>query len=364
MKGKRDQGSCGADTNSHPVPKFNAKPDVSEPTIMDLVQGFWETGMGSEVFVSGNKATWTKSGHTATIVKVNATTAEMSFDDDDSTDRIWQGTLVLCEDGSPNLLWTDGDRWKKSRPSSAPAVTGRMINDDMNDQGARRAMTPPGISLTGCQGLSPLHPANASFRLAQRYQLQQPDIGNAQCTSELTASGRQNPHLRETETQSSGDTNIDALSMQRMCKNQIKSKPNRSLTGQVCSESARSFSSSAEPLADCTKTSLYRTATPYQTKVTRRMRESNIENLQGAWIYQGRVVAKGPVKVVIEGDTATWPDGHEAKISVAENEFVLQFEGQSLVNHTTKYYAALRPEDGALCWSDGAIWTRVSASEH
>lgn len=92
-----------------------------------------------------------------------------------------------------------------------------------------------------------------------------------------------------------------------------------------------------------------------------RMQESNICDLQGVWMYMGRIVAKGLVKVVIEGDTATWPDSYinrKAKITVAGNEYVLQFEGCS---DAMKYYAALRPEDGALCWSDGAVWTQVSA---
>jgi hypothetical protein len=61
--------------------------------------------------------------------------------------------------------------------------------------------------------------------------------------------------------------------------------------------------------------------------------------------------------VVIEGDTATWPNGQTAKITTAGGEFVLQFE-----ENAEKYYAALRPEDGALCWNDNAVWTRISAA--
>lgn len=333
MKGNQDHGSHCIDTSSHPIstpgkrglqadiprqtpnPILDAKPDVSEPTIMDLVQGFWETRKGSEVFISGTKATWIKplSNRTATIVEVNPATAEMSFDDCDSTDReTWQGKVVSCIDGGPNLLWSDGDRWKKMRPSSASEY---CMGQVQNDQGFRRSMTPPEISLTGSQE------PNAS------------------------------------DSPSQGDRNIDE-------KPYARSESARSCSstmGSWDSDLLGSCSGTCEELrrlADHRRTSLYRSN---RIVVSARMQESNVCDLQGVWMYMGRIVAKGPVKVVIEGDTATWPDSYinrKAKITVKGNEYVLQFEGCS---DAMKYYAALRPEDGALCWSDGAVWTQVSA---
>lgn len=75
--------------------------------------------------------------------------------------------------------------------------------------------------------------------------------------------------------------------------------------------------------------------------------------LQGVWTYTS-AVTKASVKVMIEGDMATWPEGRTAKITCRAKDFLLQFEGES-----DKYSAQWRQEDGALCWSDNAVWTRV-----
>merc|ERR1712167_369689 len=99
-------------------PLYDTIRDTSGPTMTALVQGFWETKAGSEVSISGSKATWVKSGHTATIKELNPTTIEVYFDGRDTQSReTWQATLVLCENGSQNLTWTDGDCWKRLRAS-------------------------------------------------------------------------------------------------------------------------------------------------------------------------------------------------------------------------------------------------------
>jgi hypothetical protein len=80
-----------------------------------------------------------------------------------------------------------------------------------------------------------------------------------------------------------------------------------------------------------------------------------IRELEGTWTYN-RTAKEGPVKVTIEGDVVTWPQGQKAKITRGGKKFWLQFEGDS---DGTKY-SAERRQDGTLCWSDNAIWTRVT----
>eukprot|EP00746_Dinoflagellata_sp_MGD_P135043 gnl/MRDRNA2_/MRDRNA2_68952_c0_seq1.p1 gnl/MRDRNA2_/MRDRNA2_68952_c0~~gnl/MRDRNA2_/MRDRNA2_68952_c0_seq1.p1 ORF type:complete len:336 (+),score=37.50 gnl/MRDRNA2_/MRDRNA2_68952_c0_seq1:81-1088(+) len=76
--------------------------------------------------------------------------------------------------------------------------------------------------------------------------------------------------------------------------------------------------------------------------------------IQGVWTYIS-TVTKTSVKVTIEGDIVTWPEGRTAKLTCKGKEFELQFEGES-----DKYSAFWRLKDDALCWSDNAVWTRVT----
>lgn len=79
-----------------------------------------------------------------------------------------------------------------------------------------------------------------------------------------------------------------------------------------------------------------------------------ISDLQGAWTYIS-TETKASVKVKIEGDIVTWPEGSTAKITCGEKYFQLQFEEGS---DSTKYFAEWRQQDGTLVWSDKAIWKR------
>lgn len=101
-----------------------------------------------------------------------------------------------------------------------------------------------------------------------------------------------------------------------------------------------------QPANACTKQVSERSRTQSKMKIS---------ELQGAWTYISSLT-KASVKVIIEGDIVTWPEGHTAKITCEAKKFLLQFEGDSA---STQYSAELRKEDGALCWSDNAVWTRV-----
>lgn len=87
-----------------------------------------------------------------------------------------------------------------------------------------------------------------------------------------------------------------------------------------------------------------------------RRSKGHTRDIEGVWTYTS--ATNGPVTVKIEGDTATWPHGEKANFISDSRGLTLQFEGQS-----EKYHATVRPEDGALCWSDGALWTRIALSE-
>jgi len=80
-----------------------------------------------------------------------------------------------------------------------------------------------------------------------------------------------------------------------------------------------------------------------------------LSKLQGTWTYT-RTAKEAPVKVTIEGDVVTWPQGQKAKITCGVNKIWLQFGGDS----DSKTYFAEWGHDGALYWSDNAVWTRVA----
>lgn len=314
-----DQGNSDqklSDTKSDTSARNNA-------CLVDLIQGIWESKMKSQVLICGKQARW-KSGHTASFFEVNSTTLEMCFNDQNRREssavkgETWQATLKQGKDGGLKLVWTDGDCWKMVHAYCNGGISDTKHIGRMHSDGRSRSRrSTSGIKETFGNLLNPIQKANFSSRPAQPTIALQPPQEVVQRTICMGPNS---------DVKVSGGTNDWAFSI---------SPADRDTVSVLATSSVKKASKeNAFPVCP----------------------EANIQELRGVWTYSG---AKGLARVKIEGDTATWPEGERAKITSTKNaEFVLQFNATK----GTKYYAKLRPEDGALCWSDGAIWTRVTES--